>query len=460
MSSTLAVKLFSVFLVLLASAHTAVACQILEVLPNPYGDDGREYVKIFCETNCTLTDGESEFSLGPGVHYVARDSRAFADHYGFLPDAEGIMLSNNGEELSLICENSTDVFDYSFFTDEGVVYYRKNGEWDFRYEDWTSFLPVADNVTGRIIVTPASYRLSGSGIVASYTITKDIFDGDFEFIVDASPVGGIPADEMLLARKYRVHFLEGPYENFHYKFAVSGNRVVITTENWKWDNRGVIVEFESRKIADLLKSVFWNDVKYKTRPGSVTDVSERYREGRGRMLEFNGRVQVHVLPDSNPVFEFIDHSENFLYIAVPYMSFGWFDDSSPLLDAIVSASKRGVKVRIMLADYERNERAVEFLNSLPNVEARMISSPEFDVLHAKYLVTEGKVLVTSANFNKYGLKLNRELAIVLESEEVSEFMRDVFEGDWERRVEVSPVVSLFLLGIALLSGFYLLRRAS
>lgn len=457
MSSSPAVKSF---LILFLLVHAASACQILEVLPNPYGDDGREYVKVFCETNCTLTDGESEFSFGPGIHYVARNATAFADYYGFHPDAEGIRLSNRGEELSLICKNRTDVFDYSFFTDDGLIYFRKDGKWDFRYEDWTSFSPVSDYVTGRIIVTPASYVLEGKGIVASYTVTKDNFDGDFEFIVDADPVGGIPAEEMRLAGKYRFHFLEGSYRNFHYKFAVLGSKVVITTENWKWDNRGVIVEFESEKAAELLEKVFQNDLKYRSEPGSVSDIKGDYREGKGRELKFAGRVEVHVMPDSNPVFEFMENSSSFLYIAAPYISFEWFDDSSPLLNAILNASRKGVEVRVMLADYERNRKVVDFLNSLPNVEARMIRSPEFDELHAKYIVTDGNVLITSANFNKYGLKLNREIAVIVESDEMSEFMKEVFERDWEGRAEVSPALSLILLGLALLAGFYLLRRMS
>ncbi|WP_456478245.1 phospholipase D-like domain-containing protein [Geoglobus ahangari] len=440
--------------------HPTIACQILEVLPNPYGDDGREYVKVSCETNCTLTDSEDEFSFGPGVHYVARNATAFVDHYGFPPDAEGIRLSNSGEEITLKCEDGADVFDYSFFTDDGLIYYREGGKWDFRYEDWSSFPPVSDNVSGRIVVTPTSYVLRGEGIVASYTVTKDNFDGSFEFAVDASPVGGIPAEEMVLAKKYRFHFLEGSYRNFHYKFAVLGSNVVITTENWKWDNRGIIVEFESENVAELLKEVFEHDLKYESSPGKVSDVKGSYREGKGRELEFSGRVEVHVLPDSNPVFGFIENSTGFLYIAVPYISFEWFDDSSPLLSAILNASRRGVEVRVMLADYERNRDAVEFLSSLPGVEAKMVRSPEFDELHAKYLVTDGKVLITSANFNKYGLKLNREIAVVIESDEVSGFLKDVFEGDWEGRSEISPAVSLTLLGIALLAGFYLLRRLS
>ncbi|AIY91032.1 hypothetical protein GACE_2008 [Geoglobus acetivorans] len=450
---------FAAAILLFLMIFKTSACEILEVLPNPYGDDGREYVKVECSQNCTLTDHESTFNLSKGVHYIANNKTAFRQYYGFEPDFDGIRLSNSGEEVVLLCDSKAISFDWSEeYRDPGVVYFKTENGWDFRYEDWSSFKPESDFVKGRIIITPAKYVLEGEGIVASYTVTRDSFRGDFEFIVDASPVGGLPSEEIALAKKYRFHFLEGSYRNFHYKFAVVGNRTVITTENWKWDNRGIIVELYSSKFSRFLEKVFRNDLKYETKPGRVSDVEGDYSEGKGKELQFEGYVELHVLPDSNPVFDFIESSEGFLYIAVPYIDFEWFSDESPLLNAIINASEKH-EVRVMLNDYDRNREVVEFLNSIPNVSARIVRSPEFDELHGKYLITEGKVLVTSANFNKYGLKLNREIAVVIESQDVSEFMKEVFEGDWERRAEISPIVSLSLLGFTFLIAFYFVRRS-
>ncbi len=454
-------KFLVLILVSILFISPSAACQILEVLPNPYGDDSREYVKVYCENSCTLTDFESEFNLSKGVSYIANNATAFFNYYGFKPDFEGIRLSNRGEEIALLCEEKQVSFSWEkMFRDEGVVYYfNPDSGWDFRYEDWSSFKPVREFVKGRIIITPASYIIDGSGYVASYTVTRDVFHGNFSFAVDASPAGGIPAEEIALSEKYRFHFLEGSYRNFHYKYAVlDDDRVTITTENWKWDNRGVIVEYKGQRSAKLLRDLFKYDLKFEKEPSSVSNLKEDYREGKGRYIEFEGNVSLYVMPDSNPIFNFIESSKGFLYITVPYMHFDWFTSRSPLLSAILNASKRGVKIRVMLNDYERNRKTAEFLNSIPNVSAKLTTSPEFDQIHGKYMITEGKVLITSANFNKYGLKLNRELAIVIDGEKVSDFMKGVFESDWERKSEISPAVSLTLLGIAFLLGFYFLKR--
>ena len=436
------------------------ACQILEVLPNPYGDDSREYVKVYCHDSCILTDYETQFNLSEGVSYIANNATAFFNHYGFKPDFEGIRLSNRGEEIALLCGERNITFSWEkMFRDSGVVYINTDNGWDFKYEDWSRFESVKEHVEGRIIITPASYRISGDGYVASYTITVDVFSGNLTFAVDADPVGGIPAEEMILSKKYKFYFLKGSYRNFHYKYAVlNDDRVVITTENWKWDNRGIIVEYSGKKSAELLRNLFENDLKYSSKPSSVSNLKGDYREGRGRSIDFAGNVTLHVMPDSNPVFDFIESSEKYLYISVPYMSFDWFTSESPLMNSLINASKRGVMVKVMLNDYDRNRKIVDFLNSIPNVSAKIIRSPEFDELHGKYMVTDGKVLITSANFNKYGLKLNREIALIIENDEASEFMREIFERDWERKSEISPILSLSLLGTALLLGFYFLKR--
>ncbi len=440
---------------------STLSCQIDEVLPNPYGDDGREYVKITCDGNCTLTDFESTFTFGKGSYTIANNASAFKNFYGKAPDAEGLRLANSGEKIQLTCENTSVSFNWKeLFKDEGVLYFQSNGRWDFKYEDWSSFKPVRDKVRGRIIITPAEYVFEGEGYLASYTITQENFKGNFQIALDASPVGGLPVEEVYLARKYPVHFLEGSYRNFHYKYAVSGNKVVITTENWKWDNRGIIVEFESIKIARALRDLFENDLKYEGKHGKVSGIRDFKGFKDGKVMEFDGEVELYILPDRNPVFDFIENSRGFLYIAVPYIDFAWFGKSSPLLDAILNASERGVKIRIMLNNYDRNREIVDFLNKIPNVSAKMIDGDSFDQLHGKYMVTDGEALITSANFNKYGLKLNRELALAIYDRKASNFLKEIFENDWEGREGINSAFSLLLLGLALLTGFYFVRRLS
>ena len=399
------------------------ASQIVEVCPNPYGSDDAEYVIVNATSPCILDDGEGKIQINlTGIVIITKNKTAYRLSFNRSANIEfshGFALSNNGETLYLI-ENGevVDRFTYKR-AEDGIVYFRTPEGWDFRYQDWTSFPPVEDHVVCRVIVCPTSFCFEGEDVLlASYTFTDPrVVKGNVTLFLDASPVGGIPVEELEIAKKYRTYFLSSPsYKNFHYKFAVSGNNVVITTENWKWDKRGFIVELSSEKAASLLKAVLEHDKMYTSKPSKVGGLRGNYVMGAGISKEFTCDVEVFVLPDYNPIFDFISKARQRLYIEVPYMDFRWFDDSTPLLDAILKAAKNGAEVKIILDsehNRERNERTIEFLKRIAetenlNINAMLSRIPR----HGKLVISDSDVLVTSANFNRYGLKLNREVGII------------------------------------------------
>ncbi len=439
---------FSLSLVFLLLLFTPTSAEILEVYPNPYNEE-EEYVKILCESNCTFTDFEREFEFGEGVHYVAKNSTAFYHKFGFYPDAEGLSLANGGEEIVLKDGRKTETFNWAWlYLDEGVIYFKRNGSWDFKYENWSSFKPVRDSVAGRLILCPCDYRLEGSGIVYSYAIYDvDTFRGNFTFAVDSSPIGGVPMNVKLL--RGEVYFLRsGEYKNFHAKFAVVGDRVVITTENWKWDKRGVIVEFESEKISKTLKDVFYSDLKYSTTPKTFGSFVKSGR-GEGKVFSFGGNVTLYVMPDENPIFDFIRCAKSRLYIVSPTIDFEYFN-GTPLLDEIVSASRRGVDVKVLVS-----YGSLDFLENY-GIDVEYLKNPK---IHGKYMISDEKVLVTTANLNKYGLKLNREVALIVEDKNLADKLADAFTNDFKKGFHVEQYLLLLLSALAFLfSSFLLLKR--
>jgi len=475
--------------------------EILEVCPNPYGDEGAEYIKVNCSgLECKLDDGEG-FLHFKGNITLAKNSEIFYNTFGYEPDAEftpKFALSNSGEVIYLYEDGKiVDFFDYSNeglnFRDDGLIYFRNSnkGDWDFKYQDWSHIPPIKTNVTGRIMVSPFPYEFEAENeiLLASYTFTdynllkfggnrsgnldkegkekagekeKEIIK---ELFLDATPVGGIPFEEVKATEHLNVHFLKSnSYKNFHYKFGVVDNkRVIITTENWKWEKRGYIIEFESEIVAKYLKDVLKSDIQFEGEAGNPKEIEgHKIQEYGGKIFNF-GRyakqiendtnsietdnnsksttstntgthIEVFILPDYNPVFDILSSAEHRLLIQVPYMDFQWFGKDAPLLDSIIIAAENGAMVRILLDrqyNQEKNQRTVEFINELAknkglDVEARIMDFP----LHGKMVVSDNISLITSANFNRYGLKLNRECGIIFHDEEVSSFLEDQFIEDW------------------------------
>ena len=424
------------------------SAEILEVYPNPYNEE-EEYVKISCQNNCTFTDFEKEFSFGEGIHYIAKNSTAFYKKFGFYPDAEGISLANSGEEIVLRDGTKVDVFNWAWlYTDEGIIYFKRNGSWDFKYEGWSSFKPVADFVSGKFILCPCDYKIEGEGIVYSYTIYDvDTFRGNFSFAVDASPAGGIPMNVKLLSGK--IYFLSSEiYRNFHAKFAVVGDKVVVTTENWKWNKRGVVVEFESERISEVLREVFYSDVRFSTSPKTFGKFVKTER-GSGKTINFEGRVTLYVMPDENPIFGFIRKAKSRLYVVAPAVDFEYFN-GTPLLDELVKASERGVEVKVLVSYGDLN-----FLESY-GIDVEYLRSPR---IHGKYMISDESVLVTSANLNKYGLKLNREIALIIEDKNLADELAENFMKDFRKGFDPKSYLLLLLSALTfLLTSTLLLRR--
>ncbi len=420
-------------MVTLIAIFPVSASHLLEVCPN-----GVEYVKVYVDTNCTLSDGEGSIDLnGSGIVYVAKNRSEFRRFFGFYPDYEfkgRFALANDGEDIYIIQNGSVvDSFNWrDLYKDRGVIYYRTGGNWDFRYQDWTNFSLVEDNVSGVIIISPTDYRIEANKVVlASYTLIDLPTDcSNVTIFLDGNPIGGVPMNEIVLSKRYDVTFLRSnSFKHFHWKFAVcDGNKVIITTENWKWSKVGYIVEFRSKKVADLLKSVLDHDKIYSVDVNRFSEAKTKIKVLRhGKSMHFRSKIGVFILPDCNPIFDLIKSAKRRLLIQAPYMGFEWFGDDRPLLNAIVNAS-RHVDVQIILSD--RDKATKQILEDLAKVENLNLKVKTIENLHGKLIVVDDVAIITSANLNKYGLKLNREVGIIIYSKDVADFLAKKFDEDW------------------------------
>lgn len=406
------------FLMIVLIVSPIYASSIVEVCPHP-ATNGAEYVKLYLDSNCTLSDGEGRMDLvGRGIVYIAKNSKDFKRVFGFEPNMtfkNGIGLSNSGDEVMLL-ENGSIVDEFVYrrcHIDE--VFFKRNGSWDFRYIHWTSLKPVKDHVHGVLIETPAKFKVDAD-IVVSYTVKDPDTVNAKEFILDGNPVGGVPLIEKGLEN---VTFLKSyDFRHFHWKFALKGDTVIITTENWGWNRKGYIVEFESARVTNLLRAVIAHDRMF-----STSDV--RYREcgvgkgfGMGRRCEFDADVEVFVLPDSNPIYDFIKSAKRRLVIEAPYIT-------DPKIKALIERKAENVSTIVITREPVR----------LSGVNVKTDRN-----LHGKIIVADDRVLITTANFDFSGMRLNREIAIVIYDKKVADFVCG--RNDYEL------LLTIVLMGVA------------
>ncbi|MCS7130796.1 MAG: phospholipase D-like domain-containing protein, partial [Archaeoglobaceae archaeon] len=232
--------------------------------------------------------------------------------------------------------------------------------------------------------------------------------------------------------------LSGPYRNFHYKFGVKGDKVIITTENWVFSKKGYIVEFESQSFAKALNDLLDYDRRFISQNKSCFNKIANKSSEKGKSIDFEANATLLILPDCNPVLDLIASANERLYIIAPYMGFEWFNEKG-LLYAIRKAKENGANVKVVLSEeYSRDE---EKILRDEGIEVEKISN-----LHGKVIIVDDRVLITSANMNMHGLKLNREIGIILESSEVAGFIIADLE---KKRVDfIGILIPLLLFALA------------
>ncbi|MEE9116176.1 MAG: phospholipase D-like domain-containing protein, partial [Thermoplasmata archaeon] len=154
--------------------------------------------------------------------------------------------------------------------------------------------------------------------------------------------------------------------------------------------------------------------------------------------------------DDSTIIEMIRSAEDEILLEQFYIRPHWGKDTetmNPYLDEIIKAAKRGVKVQVLLDsswynvgndDPYNNDDVVADLNELRDsdglqIEAKLIDSNShgFLKLHNKGMITDGNtVLISSINWNKNSIASNREIGIIVYSEEVASFYRELFFYDW------------------------------
>ncbi|MEM1670605.1 MAG: phospholipase D-like domain-containing protein [Archaeoglobaceae archaeon] len=406
---------------------------LLEICPNPYGSDGAEYLKVYCPDDCVLTDNETQLSIKNGFYTITKNKSEFLSRFEplgeLMESPKNFALSNDGEKICIVSKNEKDCFHYGKdikILDEGLIYFRKSVLWDFRYEDWSNFSCLSDRIRGTLIITPADFKAEGFRI-ASYN-----FFADFEpreLFVDSKT--GVRCG---LEAKY----LSGPYRNFHYKFGLKDNRVVITTENWVFSKKGYIVDFSSESFANALNNLLDYDSRFLTANKTCSGNAVSKNFGEGKKIEFEANTTLLILPDCNPVFDFVESSKRRLYIIAPYMSLDWFNENG-LLSAIRKAKANGAEVTIVLSEEYSGD------------ETKILQREGFEVkkirnLHGKAIIADDRVLITSANMNMFGLKLNREIGLIIESKDVADFIISDIEKRADLVGSLIPVL-IFLLTV-------------
>jgi len=140
-----------------------------------------------------------------------------------------------------------------------------------------------------------------------------------------------------------------------------------------------------------------------------------------------------VMPDdsSRPILEAISQASQSLRIKM-------FTFSDPhLLHAVVSAHRRGVKVRVMLNPARRSGETENTQSRKMLTEAGvevLDSNPAFDLTHEKSMVVDDHTgFVMSLNWEPKNFTETRDYAVITRHKHEAEEIAECFDADWQRQ---------------------------
>jgi phosphatidylserine/phosphatidylglycerophosphate/cardiolipin synthase-like enzyme len=255
-----------------------------------------------------------------------------------------------------------------------------------------------------------------------------------------------------------------PYQYIHSKVAVvDDEQVWISSGNWKdssmpadgTGNRdwGIIVDSADLASIVLERMAFDEDASElhvedstysQPEIGSYT-VPAAYIANPAA-LEISGPFTGELLtcPDDcmQGLSDFIDSADSEILLSLQYFEMDWYWgwQQNPLLDSLEDAAARGVSIRLAINQHYVNENPGirEAVNELNNwegdVEAILMSENEIVTkLHNKGVIIDGEsVLISSINWGDNSILRNREMGLIIHSQEITAPFEVSFWEDWSR----------------------------
>ena len=258
-----------------------------------------------------------------------------------------------------------------------------------------------------------------------------------------------------------------PYRFHHEKYCIVDGRLsVVTTENWckgsfpregtyVFGSRGWGVIIESREVAMGLTDTFEHDLELGAEPlGPPEDRGLSLGrpwapyQNAPTMHPCNARLLVGPEdwgPDLESLRSIIGGAEESILLELAYLDVWWGDQVSPLVEELLRAAAEGVEVRLVL-DQGSDGGGREALEDLHGLAARrgvidlrgVIASNLSDAtrVHTKGAVIDGRTAILgSLNWAWSSVARNREVVIVVDSENAVRVLAETFEADWNASVD-------------------------
>ncbi len=247
-------------------------------------------------------------------------------------------------------------------------------------------------------------------------------------------------------------------------FIVDGKEVFVGSQNFDWRSLEHIHELglliNNKEIAEVYRDIFDLDWQLASDTAkskkTISFLHKQYRmpihitaKGGGEAIIAPTCSPIGYIPDSTlwderAILDLINGAKQTLTLQfLSYSTRVWGGGTYTVIDeAIRSAAKRGVNVRMIISDWEKGSPSVNILkelSALPNIEVAFTAIPEWSggyisyarVEHCKYIVADDTTFwLGTANCEKSYFYTTRNLGVVGKSPVLAGTLSRIFLKSW------------------------------
>ena len=308
--------------------------------------------------------------------------------------------------------------------------------------------------------------------VLLYLLKKGV---NVRILVEGSPAGGVPEEEItMLTALYRngadIHVLKSNdsykrYSYVHSKYAIiDDSEIVITSENWTESsfssNRGWGCVIRNEECARYLKLFFDSDFDLSKQdvfllksvyPTSTSSKIAEFRPVSENFRTYIAEVTPVVAPDYSrkALLNYLSDAEERVYSQQLYVDYDWLSEDDNPLSVMEDLAQSGVDCRLLVdvtydspfdGDLKDGYGIVAYYEENGLLDTRFEDSSTFTMAHNKGIVKDDTVWIGSMNWTENSISSNREMSVIIRSQEISDYYANLFLTDWG--VEFDGTVSL------------------
>ncbi|MCX5783938.1 MAG: phospholipase D-like domain-containing protein [Elusimicrobia bacterium] len=232
-------------------------------------------------------------------------------------------------------------------------------------------------------------------------------------------------------------------------FIADGEEVFLGSQNFDWRSIEHIhetgIRIKNKTLAQGFLRVFNSDWEGKT-PSDNLNLADEVKIGGGVSAHIaispKGSIK-GFLWEIDEIVKAIKTARSEILISVMTYSLagekgGWREIDS----ALRQAGERGVKVKIIFADWamgKKSSQAIKELSRSKNIELKISSIPQYSggfieyarVEHCKYMVVDGNLsIISTSNWEKNYFYQSRNVSLIIKGNKAAEILSDIFYKSW------------------------------